>query len=386
MFRKAAAVICMFALSSVCLAQNDINQKLQQSIDKGLAFIKSSQQPDGSWQKGQEPPAFTALALRALVLDPKYNADTDFVKKGYDKLLASQVGDGGIYSSELTCYNTAIALSSFAAGDRPQFKEAMDRAMAYLRGFQWNETLTTPKGRKVTSDKDAWYGGWGYEGNNGRPDLSNTQMAIEAMHDAGLKPDDPAYKNAIKFLSRMQNRSESNDQPWSGNDGGFIYSPGEDDKGDSKAGIYTDSDGKRMVRSYGSMTYAGLKSFVYAGLSKDDPRVQAAWDWISKNWTLDENPGMRLGNPQAARQGMFYYMHTLARALNAYDQTTITDPQGKKHDWRVELIDKLVSLQKSDGSWAGEARWMESNPILATSYCVLALEEVRDDLKEHPAP
>jgi squalene-hopene/tetraprenyl-beta-curcumene cyclase len=132
------------------------------------------------------------------------------------------------------------------------------------------------------------------------------------------------------------------------------------------------------------MTYAGLKSFIYAGLSKEDARVKAAWDWITKNWTLDENPGMRAGNPANAQYGLYYYYYTLARALEIYDQPIITDPQGKKHDWRVELIDKLASLQKPNGSWVGEERWMEDEPKLTTSYCILALREVIKDLNEHP--
>ena len=132
------------------------------------------------------------------------------------------------------------------------------------------------------------------------------------------------------------------------------------------------------------MTYAGLKSMLYAGLTKDDPRVKAAWDWISKNWTLDENPGMRLNKPDAAQNGLFYYYHTLARALNAYDEPIITDAKGVKHDWRLELIQQLSSMQKEDGSWQGDKRWMEDAPVLATSYAVLAMEEVMQDLKEHP--
>src|SRR5205823_9082494 len=133
----------------------------------------------------------------------------------------------------------------------------------------------------------------------------------EALHDSGLKPDDPAMKAALKFITRMQNLSETNDQKWAGNDGGGIYTPANN--GESKAGEYTGPDGKRMLRSYGSMTYAMLKSYIYAGLTKDDPRVKAAWDWVTKNWTLDENPGMRLGTPTAAKQGYFYYFHTLDR-------------------------------------------------------------------------
>ena len=77
-------------------------------------------------------------------------------------------------------------------------------------------------------------------------------------------------------------------------------------------------DGKRIVRSYGSMTYAGLKSMIYCGLTKDDPRVKAAWNWIRKNWTLDINPGMQFSNPKdpkAGESGLYYYYHTLARAL-----------------------------------------------------------------------
>jgi hypothetical protein len=54
-------------------------------------------------------------------------------------------------------------------------------------------------------------------------------------------------------------------------------------------------------------------------------------------------------------------------------------------DWRIELITKLASLQKPDGSWAGEKRWIEDNPVLATSYSILALQEAMHGLAEHPA-
>jgi squalene-hopene/tetraprenyl-beta-curcumene cyclase len=94
---------------------------------------------------------------------------------------------------------------------------------------------------------------------------------------------------------------------------------------------------------------------------------------------------MRLSNPDVAKNGLYYYYHTMGRALNVYDQPIITDAQGKKHDWRVELIDKLMSLQNPDGSWAGEQRWMENNPVLVTAYTVLALQETLIDLREHPA-
>jgi squalene-hopene/tetraprenyl-beta-curcumene cyclase len=363
-----------------------VDARVQATIDRGLAFLKSQQKLDGGWQKENDPPAITAIALKAFAQDPKTGANADFVKKGYDKLLTYQLDNGGIYQDLLANYNTSIAISALAAANNPGFKERIDKAVAYIKGIQWTDkTGAGPKGETVKDDKNNWWGGWGYS-RAGRPDLSNAQIAIEALENAGLKKDDPAFQNALKFVTRNQNNSETNDQKFAGNDGGFVYSPAND--GESPAGVFVGADGKRVVRSYGSMTYAGLKSMIYAGLSKDDPRVKGAWDWIGKTYTVDVNPGFLTNDPKngdMSHYGVFYYYHTMARALNVYDEPTITDSKGVKHDWRVELADKLASLQKPDGSWAGEKKWFEDNGVLTTAYAILALQEIQADLKQHPA-
>ncbi len=376
----SAILLC---LAAPAMAADDPSAKAQAIADKAVEFLKTQQQADGSWQTPRQPPGFTAIALRAIVGDGKYNSDTDFVKKGYDKLLSYQVDNGGIFKDQLANYNTAIAVMALSAANNPAFKDRIDKAVAYLKSLQFVDTIQGgPKGDVTYTPDNPWYGGTGY-GREGRPDGSNTHMMLDALHDAGVPNTDPAFKAALKFVSRMQNLSETNDQPWAGNDGGAIYSPANG--GETKAGEYTDANGKRMLRSYGSMTYAMLKSYIYAGLTKDDPRVKAAWDWISKNWTVDENPGMAANGPANAQNGMYYYYLTLARALDAYDQPVITDSQGKQHDWRVELVAKLGTLQKADGSFVGEAKWMEDSPVLATSYTAIAVEAVVKDLKEHPA-
>lgn len=130
------------------------------------------------------------------------------------------------------------------------------------------------------------------------------------------------------------------------------------------------------------MTYAGLKSMIYAGLTKDDPRVKAAWGWIAKTFTLDENPGMVAAGQDQAKSGIYY--HTLARALSAYGQPNVASG-GTEHDWRVELIAKLKQEQRPDGSYTGDRRWMEDNPVIATVMAALALEDALKDLKERPA-
>lgn len=361
----------------------NVGERAQQLIESGLSFLKTQQHDDGDFAPPQAPPGIMAIALKAFVQDPTYSTKDEFIKKGYDKLISFQVGSGGIFKDMLATYNTAIAVSALAAANDPALKPELDKAVGYLRGMQWTDTITGPHGESIKDPKKASFeGGFGY-GHHSRPDLSNTQFALDALHDAGVKSDDPAFQAALKFVTRCQNFSETNDQPWAGNDGGFVYSAG--DAGDSEAGTFTGPDGRKMWRSYGSMTYAGFKSLIYAGLGPQDARVKAALGWIKRHWTLDENPGLRDNDPTQALHGLYYYFHAMARALAAYGEPVLVDATMTPHDWRVEMTAKIASLQRPDGSWAGEKRWMEDNPVLSTSYNVLALEEIVGDLKKHPA-
>jgi squalene-hopene/tetraprenyl-beta-curcumene cyclase len=191
---------------------------------------------------------------------------------------------------------------------------------------------------------------------------------IEALRESGLPANDPALQKALRFVSRCQNlKSEFNDQPWAGNvnDGGFIYTAAQG--GQSMAG-QTEESG---LRSYGSMTYAGFKSLVYAGLTKDDPRVKAALDYIGRNYTLDENPGM-------GQSGLYYYYQAFAKAMSALGEPRFTDAGGNAHDWRAELVAALIQRQGSDGSWVNTAdRFMEGDANLVTAFALIALANAR---------
>ena len=139
--------------------------------------------------------------------------------------------------------------------------------------------------------------------------------------------------------------------------------------GEGRGGEELPPEAPRSLRSYGSMTYAGFKSLLYAGLSPDDVRVRAAFDWIRRHFSFEENPGL-------GAQGLYYYYHAMSRALRIAQQHTITDVEGKNHNWREEMIDAITARQKEDGSWRNEAdRWLEGQPVLATVYAILSLEE-----------
>ena len=171
------------------------------------------------------------------------------------------------------------------------------------------------------------------------------------------------------FVSRCQNlKSEFNDQPWAGkvNDGGFIYTAANG--GSSLAG----NEPGGGLRSYASMTYAGLKSMIYAGLTADDPRVKAALDYIAKHYTLDENPGL-------GQKGLYYYYQTFAKAMALLASRRSIDARARVHDWRAELVAALAKRQNPDGSWVNPAdRFMEGDPNLVTAYGLLALAYCRD--------
>ena len=330
-----------------------------QAMQKGLDFLRAHQAADGAYRIGDAnlpvDIGVTGLVLKAMASSPQASRENDpSIAKAVQFLLAHQEADGGIRGPMLGTYTTSIAIVALEALQNPKYKDNIDRAVAYVKTQQYSGA-TGPDSYKN--------GGFGY-GSTMRPDLSNTQMAFDAFQAAGLAKDDPAYSEAIKFISRCQNNSETNDLPVAGTDGGAYYNPVE-----SKAGDYLKPDGTKGWRSYGSMTYALVKSMIYANLPKEDPRIQAAVGWIKKNYTLDENPGM-------GKAGLYYYYHTVAKALSAYGEDVITDDKGVQHKWREELTAKLLSLQRPDGSLVNEKdRWGEDNPVLVTSYAFISLQE-----------
>jgi squalene-hopene/tetraprenyl-beta-curcumene cyclase len=196
--------------------------------------------------------------------------------------------------------------------------------------------------------------------------MSNTQYFLDALQAAGVGKDDPAVKKALIFVSRCQNLpGENNDQAFAkkttdDDRGGLVYNP--------LATGGRDKTPQGGLRSAGAMTYGGLKSFLYAGVSKDDPRVQNAVKWIQKHYTLDSNPGM-------GQAGLFYYYHSFAKAMNALGEDTLTDNAGAKHAWRADLFEALKKRQRPDGSWtnAGDHQFGEADPNLATAFALLAL-------------
>ncbi len=355
------------------ISRDELKRQVAPMIAKALKFQEAGQRPDGGWpgfQADKSDPAVTAMVAQTFIQDPAYGPDHPIVQKAFDFMLKFQQPDGGIYDPKMPYlnYSTSVALMAMAASKSPALQAKVEAAQKCLKDNQWVPPKCDNEGRPITP-AHPWYGGAGY-GDHKRPDLSNTGMMLEALHESGLPTTDPAYQRALKFVSRCQMLGTTNDQPFAkgASNGGFVYTDAEG--GVSMAG--KQGAGGHQLRSYGSMTYAGFKSMLYANVDRNDPRVQAAWGWIRSNYTLESNPNM----PGAqSKQGLFYFYNVFGKALLAWGEPFVVSSDGTAHDWRADLAAQLQKTQAPDGSWVNTAdRWLEGNPHLVTAYSVLALQ------------
>ena len=337
---------------------------VEDSIARGSVYLLSKQNEAGYWSDRQMP-ALTALPVWALVGvvggeaagGKSEELRKSAIRKGVDYVLSTQCADGGFYvpkpgrgGSGLGNYNTSVCLSAlFDTGIAPT--EAMLKAREYIASSQ------------LVGD-DTMAGGFGYDRISRRryADLSNTGYALSAMaktasleeHRTTGKCVDLDWDKAIAFVDNLM-RKEGPDA------GGAAYN-----ERTPQAGSETNSSGKVALRAYGAMTYAAVLSMCSAKLDRGDPRVRLSLEYMTRNWSVDENPGM-------GRQGLYYFYDIMARALSAAGVDRVGG-----HDWKSELSAKLIALQRPDGSWCNDNnRFWEADPVLCTSFAMLALEHCR---------
>lgn len=339
-------------------------------VGKAVGYANSAQADNGSFSE-QFGTGVTSIVATGLLKHGRPPQDPA-VAKALAYLETHVKPDGGVHleGTRYRNYETCLAIMCFSearrhlqeqgASDAGRYDKLLAGAEEFVRKLQWDQG----EGHGPESMN---YGGAGY-GSHGRPDLSNTGFLIEALKSVGAGEDDPSLQAALAFVSRTQNlETEHNTSPFAAavQDGGFYYTPAAG--GQSQAGE-TPSGG---LRSYGSMTYVGLKSMIYAGVGPDDPRVKAAYNWARKNYTLNQNPGM-------GSAGYYYYLHTFSKALHAIGDAEVVDQAGVAHDWRRELVETLGRQQAADGSWTNHnKRWLENDPNLVVGYALLALEHCK---------
>ncbi len=347
--------------SAVSFAQSPATERpateRQAIIDKAVAYLtRVGQAPDGSFSS-KTGPGITGLVVAGL-LGVDVPVESPVVSKALAYLESTKHEDGGLYAPKSTHanYETCLAIMAFSKANQDgKYTALLKAAEQFVKKQQWDE------GEGIRSD-DVEFGGAGY-GSKSRPDLSNTAFLIDALRSAGAKEDDEAIQRALVFVSRCQNLESPNNRTEFApkiNDGGFYYTPAAG--GDSMAG----KDENGGLRSYASMTYAGLKSMIFAGVDREDFRVKAAKKFLYNNYSVTTNPGM-------GSSGLYYYQHTMAKALDALGEKEFKTKEGAR-DWKSDMLSQIGKAQKEDGSWTNpDARWMEGDPNLVTGYVLLTL-------------
>lgn len=337
------------------------------AIDRGLDWLAARQKENGSWSEGDYP-AITALALWAFARGEHPRKEA-VVKKAVAFILSCRQPDGGIYrqiegrkGGGLSNYNTAICMTVLHELRDPALTPAILAARRFVAKSQY-------------FGDDHFYGGMGYDAPTKRAytDMLNTYYSVEAMRftqdledlrPSGEQRVDLNWEAVARYASTNQNREEAGPA----DAGGFIYNPV-----DPKAGAVTNESGKVVFHSYGSITYAGILTLLYANVGPEDARVRSALDWAQKHWSLEENPGM-------GQMGLFFFYNILAKSLSATGRDRIVRAGKEPVDWRLGVAEKLIALQKHEpdtghGYWVNDLnKYMESDPVLVTSYALVALE------------
>jgi squalene-hopene/tetraprenyl-beta-curcumene cyclase len=365
---SAGLAMAVWAGAAMAALPPDLEEEARTAMARGAQWLAAQQQAGGYWAM-PDSPALTGLAMWALqATDP--NTHRAAIDRAMVFILTSVQEDGSIWRQPsvqrrgggLANYNTAVCMTALHALGRPELVPVVQNARTFLAKMQY-------------LGSDVYRGGMGYDAETDRAyaDLSNTYMAFEAMRltqdvedlrAAGDPRADLDWGAAREFLAQIQNLASVNTNYWvsesDADRGGFAYSPGS-------GASTTNEEGRVTLRSYGSMTYAGLLSLIYADVDEQDVRVQSAKDWAARHWSLDENPGM-------GQEGLYYFFNVLAKSLRAMGDDTLERPDGSTLTWREEVVRKLLDLQKPDGFWVNENnRWWEADPNLVTAYTLLAL-------------
>lgn len=337
--------------------------EVQRAISKGSEFLKSQQNPDtGAWSDVPAIPAFSAISISANSRrSPPSRQALPFLRrltKGITTYSPTSKTTGGSTAKGLR--PTILPLMALLQSGNAEYLPVIAKDRLLLVNQQQDYD------KKGVTD-NLFDGGIGYGGSSTHSDLSNTHFALEALYYSKKALADTTFDEsgefdldwdaAIEFVSATQNSQSTVERLGKSyavreeDKGGFVYYPG--DTKSEEIVLKTDQGEKTALRSYGSMTYAGMLAFIYADMDRDDPRLAAAMEWLQKNYTLEENPGMDA-------QGLYYYYHTMAKALAITGTERLVTPEGRKIDWKKR-------------SRAQDHEHAETRRIL-DKYCVQSLD------------
>jgi hypothetical protein len=326
--------------------------KVRAAIEKGVIFLKSSQNQNGSWAEFTGyPGGVTALCTLAL-LNAGVPVEDEQMRRALDYIRTLPPD---------TTYVTSLQTMVLCMA------EPKKDLLLIRRNANWLEDLQNKEGDRK--------GAWSYRTDmRGGGDPSNSQFALLALYEAervGVHVSDRTWSLALQYWLRQQNE-----------DGSWAYEPGPH------------VPGERGAPGRGSMTCAGIASvFITSGrLSAgdaevtadglqccgqhtDNPAVQAMENglaWLGNNFSVQVNPG-----PGGLSIWNLYYLYAVERVGRMTSHRFFTSRDFRRYDWYRMGAEWLIAKQDSlSGYWKGEGR-AEGDPHVSTSFALLFLAKGR---------
>jgi hypothetical protein len=388
MKRRALSAILVFGIACLLLlsnAQAATQQEITNAINKGLAWIASQQQPDGSWLFYNNPPApwpTVDVATTGLVLlefekrakdsgknpfdtnpqSPTYYSYATNVLKGFNYLFKYAEGDSnGIHYPNIgsyDVYNTSIAMMPIAmSNDQNRVIE-----IGALYGKTYKEALQGMMNWMVFAQNKSGceVGGWGYGAPSpGWADNSNSGYASLGI---GFAADFPPQgfgltipKTVLEGLETFTNNVQVTSGPYVG---GSIYNP--------CWGGYPGGGWVNILKTGNLLAGLGL-----IGKLEDDPRVQSAIGFIQTYWNA---PACNFGDG-CGWIGDYQAMFTMMKGLDIFGIKELT-VSGNKIDWFDVVSTYIVNDQNPIGYWVSTASVEGVSPTINTAWALLTLERV----------
>lgn len=353
--------------------QDDLRANADIALERSLAYLAKSQSNDGGWHSKTYGQLKGGAALTTFVLDALSHAPEEWRKKhaeaiarGYEFLRAGFVRRGTIAcpdgSLDHPTYGAALWLLSRRRLGLAGEEQARADLLNYLLGAQ------CAKGRGFEKENSS-FGGWDFLGQGDAhgvttgTNVSVTCLVLEALAEELRR--EPNIKQAREIQTALRHAIV-----WTGHcqqkDGGFCFTPEPmslNNKADFK------DDARREPRAYGTATCDGIRALLACGVQADDKRVTKAAAWLAERPSLELVPGFEGLPPELGWQrGLrFYYYASLAKVLP-------TLPPADVASRRKSLLEMLLKLQRTDGSFLNESdRMRENDPLIATGLALAAL-------------
>ena len=307
-------------------------KKVNRSVSLAVEYLKGKQKDDGTWLDIRFPGDTTALCALAL-LNSGEDPSATYLQRALDNIQAIEPKE---------TYVVSLRIMALVAAD--------PKGRKYTRVVEQDVQWLLKKQLKKGSSA----GSWNY-GPNGSGDSSNSQFALLALHEAtrmGVKIPKASWELAKLFWEKVYNPRS----------GGFAYYAGQQNV-------------------YGSMTCAGISSWIiidenltdvkamaggeFAKCCTANPakeKVDAAFQWLAKHYSVSTNPGKR-------GTGL-YYLYGLERAARLAGRRFIG-----ANDWYRDGAKHLLKIQNPKGNWVTPGGHGEDNPLVATSFGLLFLSK-----------